>query len=45
MSLLLFWVIKKTVGLRVSVTEELMGLDLVEHKAEAYSGFQIFSNM
>lgn len=45
MSLLLFWAIKKTVGLRVSVTEELMGLDLVEHKAEAYSGFQIFSNM
>ncbi|MCX7655679.1 MAG: ammonium transporter [Treponemataceae bacterium] len=45
MSLLLFWVIKVTVGLRVPVTEELMGLDLVEHKAEAYSGFQIFSNM
>jgi ammonium transporter len=45
MSLLLFTLIKATVGLRVSVKEEMMGLDLVEHKSEAYSGFQIFSNM
>ncbi len=44
-SLLLFLVIKATVGLRVSAKEELIGLDLSEHKAEAYSGFQIFSNM
>jgi len=45
MSLLLFLAIKAVVGLRVSGKEELMGLDITEHKAEAYSGFQIFSNM
>ncbi|MDR0404177.1 MAG: ammonium transporter [Treponema sp.] len=44
-SLLLFSLIKAVAGLRVSPREELMGLDLSEHKAEAYSGFQIFSNM
>ena len=44
-SLLLFLAIKATVGLRVSPKEELMGLDLSEHKSEAYTGFQIFSNM
>ena len=44
-SLLLFLLIKNTVGLRVSAKDELMGLDLSEHKSEAYSGFQIFSNM
>jgi len=45
MSLLLFLIIKVTFGLRVSLKEEMMGLDLVEHKSEAYSGFQIFSNL
>ncbi len=44
-SLLLFLAIKAVFGLRVSAKEELVGLDLSEHKAEAYSGFQIFSNM
>jgi Amt family ammonium transporter len=44
-SLILFLGIKATVGLRVSPVEELRGLDLSEHKSEAYSGFQIFSNM
>jgi Amt family ammonium transporter len=44
-SLLLFLAIKAAVGLRVSPKEELMGLDLSEHKSEAYTGFQIFSNM
>jgi len=44
-SLLLFLAIKATVGLRVSARDELMGLDLSEHKSEAYSGFQFFSNM
>ncbi len=44
-SLLLFLAIKAVFGLRVSAKDELMGLDLSEHKAEAYSGFQIFSNM
>ncbi|MBW8002741.1 MAG: ammonium transporter [Planctomycetes bacterium] len=41
--LVLFYAIKKTVGLRVTVEEELKGLDLGEHGMEAYSGFQIFS--
>jgi Amt family ammonium transporter len=44
-SLLLFFVIKAVTGLRVSLKEELVGLDLSEHKSEAYAGFQIFSNM
>jgi Amt family ammonium transporter len=44
-SLVLFFAIKLVVGLRVSAREELVGLDLSEHKSEAYSGFQIFSNM
>jgi Amt family ammonium transporter len=38
----LFTLIKKTVGLRVSEEEELRGLDIGEHGMEAYSGFQIF---
>jgi Amt family ammonium transporter len=44
-SLILFLVIKAVTGLRVSPKEELVGLDLSEHKSEAYTGFQIFSNM
>ncbi|MDR2211399.1 MAG: ammonium transporter [Spirochaetaceae bacterium] len=44
-SLILFLVIKAVVGLRVSPKDELVGLDLSEHKSEAYTGFQIFSNM
>jgi ammonium transporter, Amt family len=43
LGLVLFFLIKKTVGLRVSDTEELQGLDISEHGSEAYSGFQIFS--
>ena len=39
-----FWVINKTLGLRVSAQEELRGLDLEEHGMEAYPGFQFFSN-
>ncbi len=42
---LLFLIIKKTVGLRVSVEEEMKGLDIEEHGMESYSGFQIFQNM
>jgi Amt family ammonium transporter len=45
MSLILFLLIKATIGLRVSSKDELRGLDQSEHKSEAYSGFQIFSNM
>jgi Amt family ammonium transporter len=44
-SLVLFLVIKLIFGLRVTAKEELMGLDLSEHQSEAYTGFQIFSNM
>ncbi|MDR1443480.1 MAG: ammonium transporter [Treponema sp.] len=44
-SLVLFLVIRAVAGLRVNPREEMIGLDLSEHKAEAYSGFQIFSNM
>lgn len=42
--LLLFFIIKKTVGLRVSKEEELRGLDISEHGSEAYAGFQIYLN-
>ncbi len=42
-ALLLFFVIKHTIGLRVSREEELRGLDIEEHGMEAYSGFQIFT--
>ena len=40
--LVLFYAIKKTVGLRVGKDQELRGLDIEEHGMEAYSGFQIF---
>ena len=40
----IFLVIKKTIGLRVSEKEELRGLDLGEHGQESYGGFQIFNN-
>jgi Amt family ammonium transporter len=42
---LLFALIKKTLGLRVSAEEEMRGLDIGEHGQEAYGGFQIFTNM
>ncbi len=38
-----FFALKKTIGLRVSRDEELVGLDIAEHGQEAYAGFQIFS--
>lgn len=41
----LFLLIRQTVGLRVSLKEELSGLDLSEHSTESYSGFQIFTTM
>ncbi len=37
-----FFIIRSVFGLRVSREEELKGLDISEHKQEAYSGFQIF---
>ena len=42
--LILFKLVAVTVGLRVSPEMELKGLDVTEHGADAYSGFQIFSN-
>ena len=42
-ALILFAVIKAMIGLRVRPDEELRGLDISEHGAEAYSGFQIFT--
>jgi Amt family ammonium transporter len=41
---LIFFVLKKTIGIRVSEEEELKGLDIGEHGMEAYSGFQFFTN-
>ena len=40
---IVFFLIKKTIGLRVSRSEELRGLDIGEHGMEAYSGFQVFT--
>jgi Amt family ammonium transporter len=42
---LIFKIIDVIVGLRVSRTEELRGLDIGEHGMEAYAGFQVFSSM
>ncbi|MDF3128970.1 ammonium transporter [Kiritimatiellaeota bacterium B1221] len=41
-ALLIFAVLKHTIGIRVSEEEELGGLDIGEHGMEAYNGFQIF---
>ena len=41
-ALLIFVVLKFTIGIRVSEEEELGGLDIGEHGMEAYNGFQIF---
>ena len=43
-ALLIFFILKKTVGIRVSEKEEMQGLDIGEHGMEAYSGFQFFTN-
>ncbi len=45
LAFILFLVVKKTFGLRVTEKEELTGLDIDEHGTEAYAGFQIFQNM
>ena len=42
-ALVLFYIIKKTVGLRASDEEQLKGMDISEHGMEAYAGFQIFT--
>ncbi len=43
-SMLLFGVLKKVMGLRVSEQEEIQGLDIGEHGMESYPSFQIFQN-
>jgi Amt family ammonium transporter len=43
-SLALWSLIRALMGLRVSRSEEIMGLDIGEHGMEAYSGFQTFTN-
>jgi len=42
-SFAIFYILKKTTGLRVTRDDELRGLDLAEHGQEAYAGFQIFT--
>ena len=44
-ALVLFGILKAAKLLRVDEKEELQGLDISEHGAESYSGFQVFSNM
>jgi ammonium transporter, Amt family len=44
-TLVLFGSLKAAGLLRVSETEEMMGLDIGEHGMESYAGFQIFSSM
>jgi len=41
---ILFKIIEKTVGLRVSPEEELEGLDIAEHGGNAYPDFEVFSS-
>ncbi|MBU3759392.1 MAG: ammonium transporter [Candidatus Omnitrophica bacterium] len=41
-SYIIFFVLKITLGIRVSDQEELRGLDVGEHGMEAYAGFQTF---
>ena len=43
LGLVLFFILSKTVGLRVTAEEELKGLDIGEHGNEAYASFQIFT--
>lgn len=41
-AVILFNVIKRTIGLRVTAEEEMLGLDLLEHGTEAYTEESIF---
>jgi len=43
LSMVFWFIIKKTIGLRVSREEEIGGLDIGEMGLEAYNGFQIFT--
>jgi Amt family ammonium transporter len=42
-SFVIFYLIKLTIGMRVSPDEEMKGLDLSEHGMEAYAGFAMVS--
>jgi len=42
-ALILFYIIKKTIGIRVTDEDQLKGLDITEHGMESYAGFQIFT--
>ena len=42
-SILIFTILKYSIGLRVSEDEEIIGLDICEHDMESYAGFQIFT--
>jgi Amt family ammonium transporter len=42
-ALVVFYIAKKTIGLRASDEEQLRGLDISEHGMESYAGFQIFT--
>ena len=42
-SILIFTVLKYSIGLRVSEDEEIIGLDIGEDDMESYAGFQIFT--
>jgi len=37
-----FFILKSTMGIRVSEEEEQRGLDISEHGMESYAGFQVF---
>lgn len=41
---LMFRILRGTVGLRASAEEELKGMDIAEHGNDAYADFQIFIN-
>ena len=43
-ALIIFFLLKMTIGIRVEEEEEIEGLDISEHGMESYAGFQIFSN-
>ncbi|MFW5996714.1 MAG: ammonium transporter [Lentisphaeria bacterium] len=42
-AIVIFGVLRATVGIRVSEEEEMCGLDVGEHGMEAYGGFQVFT--
>lgn len=41
---IVFKAVSMLFGMRVSREEELKGLDITEHKTDAYNGFQVFAN-